>query len=129
MGVSTAEDRRCWPYGSGTSCLTIQGLTSSCVAVVDSVLWWPPSRITGRRTGQASKQEMYSFPLAVVREFASQSADAVQASLIAPVVLVFVGFIGKLHAEVRLKYRETTYGFSSHAVAQRGMGGLHCCRR
>jgi len=55
------------------------------------------------------------------REFASQSADAVQASLIAPVVLVFVGFIGKLHAEVRLKYRETTYGFSSHAVAPRGM--------
>merc|ERR1712136_469934 len=51
------------------------------------------------------------------REFASQSADAVQASLIAPVVLVFVGFI----AEVQLKYRETTYGFSSHAVAPRGM--------
>jgi len=55
------------------------------------------------------------------REFASQSAVEVQASLVAPVVLVFLGFIGKLQAEVRMKCPETTYGFSSHAVAPRGM--------
>ena len=47
------------------SCLTIQGLTSSCVAAAGSVSWRPPSRIAGRRSGLASKQEMYSCPFAV----------------------------------------------------------------
>jgi len=51
---------------------------------------------------------------------ASQSAVEVQARLVALVVLVFLRFMGKLQAEVRMKCPETTCGFSSHAVAPCG---------
>lgn len=47
------------------------------------------------------------------KEFKGQSADAVHAGLRAPVMLVFMGFVGKLHAEVRLNYKQKICGLSS----------------
>lgn len=45
--------------------------------------------------------------------FNDQSADTVHASLSAPVMLVFMGFVGKLQAEVRLNYKQKVCGLSS----------------
>jgi len=47
------------------------------------------------------------------KDFAGLSADEVNVSLVAPVRLVFLGFVGKLHAEVRLNYKERVCGLSS----------------
>lgn len=46
------------------------------------------------------------------KDFIESSADVVHASLKAPVLLVFMGFVGKLQAEVRLNYAETVAGMS-----------------
>jgi len=47
------------------------------------------------------------------KEFKGQSADAVHVTLRAPLTLVFLGFVGKLHAEVRLNYKQKSMGLSS----------------
>lgn len=47
------------------------------------------------------------------KEFKGKSAEAVLASLQAPVMLVFMGFVGKLQAEVRLNHKPHTCGLSS----------------
>mmetsp|Transcript_61629 Transcript_61629/g.155628 ORF Transcript_61629/g.155628 Transcript_61629/m.155628 type:complete len:607 (-) Transcript_61629:46-1866(-) len=47
------------------------------------------------------------------KEFKGKSADAVHVSLRAPVMLVFMGFVGKLQAEVRLNYKQKLCGLSS----------------
>lgn len=47
------------------------------------------------------------------KDFNMYSADAIQASLVPPVMLVFMGFVGKLQAEVRLNYAEKVAGMSS----------------
>lgn len=47
------------------------------------------------------------------KDFQGKSADAVHAGLVAPVMLVFMGFVGKLQAEVRLNYKQKTCGLSS----------------
>lgn len=47
------------------------------------------------------------------KDFVEQSADIIHASLTAPVMLVFMGFVGKLQAEVRLNYAEKVAGMSS----------------
>lgn len=46
------------------------------------------------------------------KEFKSKTADVVHASLVAPVMLVFLGFVGKLQAEVRLNYKQKLPGLS-----------------
>eukprot|EP00419_Tripos_fusus_P004493 CAMPEP_0172690700 /NCGR_PEP_ID=MMETSP1074-20121228/24043_1 /TAXON_ID=2916 /ORGANISM="Ceratium fusus, Strain PA161109" /LENGTH=408 /DNA_ID=CAMNT_0013510681 /DNA_START=59 /DNA_END=1282 /DNA_ORIENTATION=- len=50
-------------------------------------------------------------------------AEAVQDELEAPVVLVFLGFVGKLEAEVRLRFREQAFGMSSRREAVWGTHG------
>jgi len=45
--------------------------------------------------------------------FGDKSADEIHASLLAPVILVFMGFVGKLQAEVRLNYSEKICGMST----------------
>jgi len=47
------------------------------------------------------------------KEFKGKSAEVVLASLQAPVMLVFMGFVGKLQAEVRLNHKPHTCGLSS----------------
>mmetsp|Transcript_35154 Transcript_35154/g.90332 ORF Transcript_35154/g.90332 Transcript_35154/m.90332 type:complete len:515 (-) Transcript_35154:66-1610(-) len=47
------------------------------------------------------------------KDFAGLTADEVHSSLGAPVMLVFMGFVGKLQAEVRLNYKQKTCGLSS----------------
>lgn len=47
------------------------------------------------------------------KDFKGTSADLIHASLHAPVMLVFMGFVGKLQAEVRLNYRQKVCGFAS----------------
>lgn len=56
-------------------------------------------------------------------------AKAVQEGLKAPVVLVFLGFVGKLEAEVRLRYVEQVCGISSRqeAVEGRDSAPLQLC--
>lgn len=44
------------------------------------------------------------------KDFNGNSADVVHATLVAPVLLVFLGFVGKLQAEVRLNYAESHAG-------------------
>jgi len=46
------------------------------------------------------------------KDFIGYSADIVHASLVAPVLLVFLGFVGKLQAEVRLNYAEDIAGMA-----------------
>jgi len=48
------------------------------------------------------------------KDFQASSADTIHSSLEAPVILVFMGFVGKLSAEVRLNYKEDVAGFSSN---------------
>jgi len=48
-------------------------------------------------------------------------AEAIQEGLKAPTVLVFLGFVGKLEAEVRLRYVEQVCGISSRQEAVQGM--------
>mmetsp|Transcript_74310 Transcript_74310/g.168323 ORF Transcript_74310/g.168323 Transcript_74310/m.168323 type:complete len:475 (+) Transcript_74310:87-1511(+) len=47
------------------------------------------------------------------KDFKERSADHVHASLKGPVMLVFMGFVGKLQAEVRLNYKQKVCGLSS----------------
>lgn len=47
------------------------------------------------------------------KDFQSKSADSIHGILEAPVVLVFMGFVGKLEAEVRLNYKQKVCGLSS----------------
>mmetsp|Transcript_55496 Transcript_55496/g.159559 ORF Transcript_55496/g.159559 Transcript_55496/m.159559 type:complete len:558 (-) Transcript_55496:120-1793(-) len=47
------------------------------------------------------------------KEFSGKSADDVHASIRAPVMLVFMGFVGKLQAEVRLNYKQKSCGMAS----------------
>jgi len=47
------------------------------------------------------------------KDFKEQSADVVHANLKGPVMLVFLGFVGKLQAEVRLNYKQKVCGLSS----------------
>jgi len=47
------------------------------------------------------------------KDFKEMSADHVHASLKGPVMLVFLGFVGKLQAEVRLNYKQKVCGLSS----------------
>lgn len=47
------------------------------------------------------------------KDFKDKSADQVHASLKGPVMLVFMGFVGKLQAEVRLNYKQKVCGLSS----------------
>lgn len=47
------------------------------------------------------------------KDFQGMTADAVHASLRAPVKLVFLGFVGKLQAEVRLNYKQKLLGLST----------------
>jgi len=47
------------------------------------------------------------------KDFLGLPADGVLASLRAPVMLVFLGFVGKLQAEVRLNYKQKLCGLSS----------------
>eukprot|EP00931_Biecheleriopsis_adriatica_P054970 TRINITY_DN3240_c0_g1_i1.p1 TRINITY_DN3240_c0_g1~~TRINITY_DN3240_c0_g1_i1.p1 ORF type:complete len:537 (-),score=116.54 TRINITY_DN3240_c0_g1_i1:182-1792(-) len=46
------------------------------------------------------------------KDFAGLSAEVVQRRLRAPAMLVFMGFVGKLHAEVRLNYKDDAAGLS-----------------
>lgn len=46
------------------------------------------------------------------KDFQGKTASTVHASLRAPVTLVFMGFIGKLQAEVRLNFKEESCGIS-----------------
>mmetsp|Transcript_146680 Transcript_146680/g.470676 ORF Transcript_146680/g.470676 Transcript_146680/m.470676 type:complete len:605 (-) Transcript_146680:207-2021(-) len=48
-----------------------------------------------------------------LKEFKGKSADAVHVTLRAPLTLVFLGFVGKLQAEVRLNYKQKSLGLSS----------------
>jgi len=48
-------------------------------------------------------------------------AEAIQECLKAPAVLVFLGFVGKLEAEVRIPYEEQVFGISSRQEAVKGM--------
>mmetsp|Transcript_107831 Transcript_107831/g.214263 ORF Transcript_107831/g.214263 Transcript_107831/m.214263 type:complete len:466 (-) Transcript_107831:202-1599(-) len=48
-------------------------------------------------------------------------AEALQEGLTAPVTLVFLGFVGKLEAEVRLRYDEKVCGIASRQEAVQGM--------
>mmetsp|Transcript_85119 Transcript_85119/g.189115 ORF Transcript_85119/g.189115 Transcript_85119/m.189115 type:complete len:465 (-) Transcript_85119:120-1514(-) len=54
------------------------------------------------------------------KDFKGLSADAVHAGLKAPVMLVFMGFVGKLQAEVRLNYKPKICGFPSKHQVVRG---------
>jgi len=47
------------------------------------------------------------------KDFQASSADTIHSSLAAPVMLVFMGFVGKLQAEVKLNQKENVAGFSS----------------
>jgi len=47
------------------------------------------------------------------KDFKEYSADHVHAHLKGPVMLVFLGFVGKLQAEVRLNYKQKVCGLSS----------------
>jgi len=47
------------------------------------------------------------------KDFKEKPADHVHASLKGPVMLVFMGFVGKLQAEVRLNYKQKVCGLSS----------------
>jgi len=47
------------------------------------------------------------------KDFQAQSADSIHDSLVGPVTLVFMGFVGKLEAEVRLNYKQKVCGLSS----------------
>eukprot|EP00408_Alexandrium_pacificum_P064190 CAMPEP_0171159094 /NCGR_PEP_ID=MMETSP0790-20130122/2861_1 /TAXON_ID=2925 /ORGANISM="Alexandrium catenella, Strain OF101" /LENGTH=448 /DNA_ID=CAMNT_0011623579 /DNA_START=92 /DNA_END=1439 /DNA_ORIENTATION=- len=47
------------------------------------------------------------------KDFKDKSADHVHAALKGPVMLVFLGFVGKLQAEVRLNYKQKLCGLSS----------------
>lgn len=49
------------------------------------------------------------------KDFHGKSADEVHASLRAPVMLVFLGFVGKLQAEVRLNYKQKSCGMASQS--------------
>jgi hypothetical protein len=59
--------------------------------------------------------------------FSDQSADQVHANLRSPVLLVFMGFVGKLQAEVRLNYKQKICGLSSQhpVVLGRGDAPMH----
>jgi len=48
------------------------------------------------------------------KDFRNKSADAIHEGLRSPVTLVFMGFVGKLQAEVRLNYKQKICGLSSH---------------
>lgn len=54
------------------------------------------------------------------KDFVGQAADAVRDQLAAPVVLVFLGFVGKLQAEVRLSCSAHICGFSARQEVIRG---------
>lgn len=54
------------------------------------------------------------------KDFLGQSADYVRERLEAPIVLVFLGFVGKLQAEVRLTCADHVCGISSRHEAVRG---------
>lgn len=47
------------------------------------------------------------------KDFTDKTADVIHAGLTAPVMLVFMGFVGKLQAEVRLNYAEKVAGMAS----------------
>jgi len=47
------------------------------------------------------------------KDFREKPAEVVHASLTAPAVLVFMGFVGKLQAEVRLNYKQKLCGLST----------------
>lgn len=47
------------------------------------------------------------------KDFSDSSADTVHSGLKGPVMLVFMGFVGKLQAEVRLNYKQKVCGLSS----------------
>lgn len=47
------------------------------------------------------------------KDFQGKLANDVHASLCSPVILVFMGFVGKLQAEVRLNHRQKILGLSS----------------
>mmetsp|Transcript_79067 Transcript_79067/g.206234 ORF Transcript_79067/g.206234 Transcript_79067/m.206234 type:complete len:574 (+) Transcript_79067:127-1848(+) len=54
------------------------------------------------------------------KEFKGQSADAVHVTLRAPLTLVFLGFVGKLQAEVRLTNADHVCGISYRREVLRG---------
>lgn len=47
------------------------------------------------------------------KDFQGKTADIVHQSLQAPIMMVFMGFVGKLQAEVRLKYKRDVCGLAS----------------
>jgi len=55
------------------------------------------------------------------KDFLGLQAKAIQEGLKTPVVLVFLGFVGKLEAEVRLRFAEKVCGISSRQEAVQGM--------
>jgi len=57
------------------------------------------------------------------KDLLALQAEAVQERLEAPVLLVFLGFVGKLEAEVRLKAKDQVCGISSREEAVQGMDG------
>jgi len=57
------------------------------------------------------------------KDFTNMSAFAVQRSLRSPVTLVFMGFVGKLQAEVRLNNKELSCGLSSQDQVAVGRPG------
>merc|ERR1712032_1543789 len=61
------------------------------------------------------------------KDFSDQSADQVHANLRSPVLLVFMGFVGKLQAEVRLNYKQKICGLSSQhpVLVGRGDAPMH----
>lgn len=80
-----------------------------------------------REGGQASKVGVRAGDrLASIdgkKDFAGQPASAVQEGLAAPSLLVFVGFVGKLQAEVRLARVEETAGIPARGKVVFGLEG------
>eukprot|EP00929_Paragymnodinium_shiwhaense_P087212 TRINITY_DN47474_c0_g1_i2.p1 TRINITY_DN47474_c0_g1~~TRINITY_DN47474_c0_g1_i2.p1 ORF type:complete len:508 (-),score=104.44 TRINITY_DN47474_c0_g1_i2:233-1756(-) len=60
------------------------------------------------------------------KDFMSSSADIVCENLTPPTVLVFLGFVGKLQAEVRLSECDTKAGLNLPRANLRGMLGDRC---
>lgn len=72
------------------------------------------SVVTGGKAAQAGvKAGDVLVSINGKKDFQAQSADMIHDSLAGPITLVFMGFVGKLEAEVRLNYKQKVCGLSS----------------
>lgn len=74
-----------------------------------------------QRAGVTAGDELVSINGS--KDFCNQPAEKIHESLRAPVTLIFVGFVGKLHAEVRLNRVEAVAGLSGRTSVVAGERG------